>query len=352
MKNEMKIEELKRVVEEMPEGEVKSLLFHILLRLKFVKETTYSEMDFINDVENLYETLFKLSKERSEKEKEEDCQRIHILFGDSCAGSLKIALKKKGLYPLEKIISIRDIYSIGPVYRLHEEEGQEFRFNWMKSIVNDENGDSLDYYVKEFQELVIQISSVQEDIPITVWISDSAHEQTGLLYVLYLLKNKGNKITVINTTEKYSELFTSKDIEFTILHTGEISLEKLQVIYEQSKKQSPLSQHQRRDLENDWLSLSKSEDSLRIWTNGQILSVAEDFYDNLIIERAECLHRKTKLNDFMKSARLIGEVLGHLEQYVGDSFIEFRLKKLIEAGVFEVEGSLKAMRYYSVRLKR
>lgn len=351
MKNEMKIEELKRVVEEMPEGEVKSLLFQILLRLNYLKETTYSEMDFINDVENLYETLFKLSKERSEKEKEEDCQRNHILFGDSCAGSLKIALKKKGLYPLEKIISIRDIYSIGPVYKLHEESGQEFRFNWMKSIVNDENGDYLDY-VQEFQEAVNQISSVQEDIPITVWISDSSHEQTGLLYVLYLLKNKNNKITVINTTQKHSELFTTNDIEFTVLHTGEISPEKLQVIYEQSKNQLPLSQHQRKELEDDWLSLSKSEDALRIWRNGQIQSVAEDFYDNFIIVRAEYLHRKTKQNDFMKSARLIGEVLGHLEQHVGDSFLEYRLKKLIEAGVFEVEGSLKAMRYYSVRLKR
>lgn len=37
----------------------------------------------------------------------------------------------------------------------------------------------------------------------------------------------------------------------------------------------------------------------------------------------------------MKSARLIGDILGHIEQHVGDSFLEFRLKKLIEAGVFE-----------------
>ncbi len=54
----------------------------------------------------------------------------------------------------------------------------------------------------------------------------------------------------------------------------------------------------------------------------------------------------------MKSARLIGDVLGQLEQYVGDSFLEYRLKKLIEAGIFESVGSLEAMRFYSVRLKQ
>lgn len=45
----------------------------------------------------------------------------------------------------------------------------------------------------------------------------------------------------------------------------------------------------------------------------------------------------------MKSVRLIGEVLGHLEQYVGDAFMEYRLKKLIEAGIFEYEGNFEEM---------
>lgn len=54
--------------------------------------------------------------------------------------------------------------------------------------------------------------------------------------------------------------------------------------------------------------------------------------------------------EFMKSARLIGEALGHLDQCVGDGFLEYRLRKLIEKGIFEMEGNLKGMRFYSVRL--
>ncbi|CEG27120.1 DUF3658 domain-containing protein [Bacillus sp. B-jedd] len=51
------------------------------------------------------------------------------------------------------------------------------------------------------------------------------------------------------------------------------------------------------------------------------------------------------------SARLVGEVYGHIFQYIGDSFIEYRVRKLIEAGIFEYKGSLEAMRCYSIKLK-
>lgn len=54
--------------------------------------------------------------------------------------------------------------------------------------------------------------------------------------------------------------------------------------------------------------------------------------------------------NYIKSARLIGEVTGHLNQYIGDQFIEYRLRNLIEQGIFEYEGSLAGMRYYNIRL--
>ena len=43
----------------------------------------------------------------------------------------------------------------------------------------------------------------------------------------------------------------------------------------------------------------------------------------------------------MLSARLIGEVLGHLNQYVGDDFIEYRVRTLVRQGIFEVKGNTK-----------
>ncbi|MCM3576276.1 DUF3658 domain-containing protein [Mesobacillus subterraneus] len=88
-----------------------------------------------------------------------------------------------------------------------------------------------------------------------------------------------------------------------------------------------------------------------MWESKEIKSVEETYYDDYIISKAKKLHKERKNNDFMKSARLIGEVIGYLNQYIGDEYFEYRVRHLIMNGVFEIEGVPKAMRFYSVRLK-
>lgn len=352
MSNMQEIEELKKSIEELPEREAKSLLFNVLFRLNLVKETDYSEIDFVNDVGNIYKTVLKLSKERSKAKEEETFQKVHILFGLSGAGSLKYALKKMGLSKREKVISFWDIFSIGLIERLHENDGQEVRFQWMKNVMDD---DQFQDYQQGFYNTVNQIHSIPENVPITIWVADNSHEQTGLRYVLYLLKNKTNEIKVINTTKEYAEQFNRPDIQYTVLQTGEMSPEQLQVIYEKGHLKS-LSKCDRKELEKEWMALADTKETLRIWRNGKIRNVKEDYYDQYMINMAKKLQiereQAQEPEPFMKSARLIGEVIGHLNQYMGDTFFEYRLRKLIEKGVFEMEGNLKAMRYYSVILKR
>ena len=274
---------------------------------------------------------------------------IHILFGPSPAGSLRAAFKDKGIDKKDQIISFWDMFSVGPVCRLDEEAGKEARLDWMKNVINDEYGEFQEYK-QSFQKTIDQILSITEGLPITIWTADNAHEQTGLRFVVHLLRERNNDIILINTTKAFRELFKKRNVQYTVLHSGEISPEKLQIIYDQGQGRV-LTDHDKEDYENEWLSISNNRETLRIWRNGRIVSVPEDYYDPFIIQKAEKLHREQKTKDFMKSARLIGEVLGHLDQYVGDEFLEYRLRKLIEKEVFDVEGSLIAMRYYSVKLR-
>ncbi|MEH7352949.1 DUF1835 domain-containing protein [Neobacillus drentensis] len=274
---------------------------------------------------------------------------IHILFGPSPAGSLRAAFKENGIDKNEQIISFWDRFSIGPVWRLDEEAGKEARFDWMKNVINDEYGEFQEYK-QSFQKTIDQILSIPEGLPITIWTADNAHEQIGLRFGLHLLKERNNDIILINTTKAFSELLKKRNVQYTVLHSGEISPDKLQIIYDRGQGKV-LTDHDKEDYEKEWLSISDNRETLRIWRNGRIVSVPEDYFDPFIIQKAKKLHREQKTKDFMKSARLIGEVLGHLDQYVGDEFLEYRLRKLIEKEVFDVEGSLIAMRYYSVKLR-
>ena len=274
---------------------------------------------------------------------------IHILFGPSPAGSLRAAFKENGIDKNEQIISFWDRFSIGPVWRLEEGAGKEARFDWMKNVINNEYGEFQEYK-QSFQKTIDQILSIPEGLPITIWTADNAHEQIGLRFGLHLLKERNNDIILINTTKAFGELFKKRNVEYIVLHSGEINPDKLQIIYDQGQGRV-LTDHDKEDYENEWLSISDTRETLRIWRNGRTVSVPEDYFDPFIIQKAKKLHREQKTKDFMKSARLIGEVLGHLDQYVGDEFLEYRLRKLIEKEVFDVEGSLIAMRYYSVKLR-
>ncbi|AWE07331.1 hypothetical protein DCE79_08050 [Lysinibacillus sp. 2017] len=43
--------------------------------------------------------------------------------------------------------------------------------------------------------------------------------------------------------------------------------------------------------------------------------------------------------------------MGHLNQYIGDQFIQYRVIRLIMNGVLDMEGVPTAMRYYSIKIK-
>ncbi|MFJ7849192.1 DUF1835 domain-containing protein [Peribacillus sp. NPDC097224] len=244
---------------------------------------------------------------------------IHIVFGASASGNVKFFLRELGLDKREKVISFWDMFSIGPVWQLHEEKGIQARFEWMKTYIHDEFDECPDYEQK-FEKTIQQIHSIPEGSHLTIWTSSNAHEQTGLRLIVYLLKEKNLDISLINTTEAYEELFQVKKVKYTPLHTGEIPSEKLQYIYEQGKR-TLCTDHDREDLEKEWQFLSDNQETLRIWRNGRIQSVPEDYYDEFIMKNAKKLHGQQKTKDFMISARLIGEVLGHLDQYVGDAFL-------------------------------
>ena len=274
---------------------------------------------------------------------------FHILFGRSQSGALQQALKKMGAHKKETIISFREILSIGPIQDLQEKGGVEKRFAWLEQHMNDRFNELPDYR-QSFESAFEQLRSIPEGRPITIWIAENAHEQTGLRFVLHLLKGRTNAITTINTSNYYSELFNTEDVSYVISHTGEISPDRLRVIYEQSKHDKPLNDSERALLEQEWMILASSHELLRIYRDEKIENVSVDHYDSYIINLARQLQRECGPEEFMPAMRLISEVIGYLEQYVGDDFLEFRVRTLVREGIFEMEGNFEGMRFYSIRL--
>ncbi|MEG0440364.1 MAG: DUF1835 domain-containing protein [Solibacillus sp.] len=345
------IDELKRILKNSPDDEVKSLLFQILLRINMLEETDqYTEGKFVTDLKKTYNDFLNYKRNQTDIKNNKNYKVVHILFGDSASGSLKRALKEMESQDEEKVISFSDMFSIGPVWQLHDKVGLNQRYEWIKNhLIFD------DYYIDEYQynfnNTTSMINAIPKNTTIIVWVGANSHEQTALRYVLYLLKDNKYDIFLMDTTKQYKNQFNIPDTDCYPLHTGEIISEKLRLIYEKGRMVPPISQEQREKLEKEWKELSSTQEVLRVWENKEIKSVDVAYYDDYIINKAKKLHTERKNNDFMKSARLIGEVIGYLDQYIGDEFFEYRVRHLIMNGVFEIEGVPKAMRFYSVRLK-
>ena len=87
-------------------------------------------------------------------------------------------------------------------------------------------------YEKSFQQTILNIEQIPNHHRVVIWAGENAHEQTGLRFVLYLLKEKRNDIVMMNINEAYKTHFDRPEIDFILRHMGELSSEQLKQIYE------------------------------------------------------------------------------------------------------------------------
>ncbi|MGX1470926.1 uncharacterized protein DUF1835/uncharacterized protein DUF3658 [Bacillus sp. 153480031-1] len=274
---------------------------------------------------------------------------IHIIFGAAAAGSLKQAVREMKQDQIDDIIAFDDIYSIGPLLHLHEHKGQANRIEWLRNVMSNEFG-YFDDLVNDQHKMLQQIKEIKAGSRILIWTGSNAHEQIGLRYAVYLLKEKRVELSVINITTAFDQLFNTNTRRMDIRHSGEIASEKFKILYESKEHIHPVTKEERERLQNEWLSLAKENHTLRIWKKGQTISVPEDEFDAYLVKMAKRLHQSAPEEEYIVTPRLIGEVIGHLDQCIGDDFIEYRLKTLIDQGIFDMKGKRTSMRYYSFKL--
>lgn len=273
-------------------------------------------------------------------------QTIHIVFERAFAGALRHAFRKAPLKTTERIISVPDILSIGPVESLHTDEGIKNRFHWLRKHLHSDDHDQ----ESEFHSAVQDIKDIPPHIPVILWAGHNAAEQTGLRFAAYLLCNAPNEISEFNTTQAFDSLYntTQPNREIHILRSSELSPEQLLEMYAHCEpwKWNPA---RRTAIEQEGKSLMYDEFKLRTWQHGELWSSDEDRYDTFIMDCAREL-QSAYPGDYYNVLRLIGQVYGELEQYMGDAWIEYRVRELIRQGELVSRGDLRDWRKYQVQM--
>jgi hypothetical protein len=268
---------------------------------------------------------------------------VHIVSSESAAGSLRFGLERPKI-----VIGFPDFFSIGPLWKLHEKIGQSYRNEWLEENINFEQDD--EYQIK-FNNTLRELEDISAQAPIHIWFADNAHEQTGIRFLIYLLKDKANEIFLINSTELYGRYLISKDEEQHIFGTSQIESKNLRLLFEKRNPNKPLSDEERIQFQREWEALSQTKDVLRLWINDETIGVQESHFDPLIIKTIENLHNKLGNKDFIKAGRVIEELFIQMDEFVDVFYLEYRIRHLIYSGVLELKGIPKSMRHYSVKIR-
>jgi hypothetical protein len=143
---------------------------------------------------------------------------IHIVFGESAAGTLKVALRRPSF---GKVIAIPDIFSIGPLSDLQDRLGWINRREWFKSHFSIDMMQYFDEYTDKFNKALVELGSIPDHASILIWNGENAHDQVGLRFMLKILQRRNNDIFVTNATKVYNEYFGGHEY----INLGEMELE-------------------------------------------------------------------------------------------------------------------------------
>jgi hypothetical protein len=237
-----------------------------------------------------------------------------------------------------QVLVITTDLSNGPLVHLDEADGVRNRNAWIKDLIDGYPYD--DDSINSLADQLDAIRAIPEQVPITIWASDNAWEQCGLDLVVYLLRERKNSIHVINPSAYEKQLYEEFGEGMCSAYSGELLPETLAMLFKKQAQNPPLTENERRQLEGEWRRVSGDPALLRIWADGRVQPAAPAYFDAEILRHARQLARQKEYSrKGFPCLRLIGEVIGelHEKQWVGDTFIYWRIKALIEAGKMTVK---------------
>ncbi|ASR47347.1 hypothetical protein B4V02_11930 [Paenibacillus kribbensis] len=291
--------------------------------------------------------------ERLEHERTRE-RHIHLLFSQSAAGSMKQGLSGAGLRYESKVLCFNDLFSIGPLWKLETQEGQENRHSWLAERMVHYESFHYSNWEHRIEQMMATLSEISDDKSITIWCGSNAHEQIGLRFALYVLRKRATPIRVINVTdamERESNDRLNADAEnpfplsMSVVHSKEIE----GLIKGNEDKIHVVSIEDRRRYEQEWLELSEQDSVLRLWDNDQIVHVPEDYFDQALLDMIGQLQLENN-QQYVNTGKIIGEALTQWSQLRSDTFLEYRIQYLIAHGELEFLGMPGMLHRYAVKL--
>lgn len=260
---------------------------------------------------------------------------INICFSESTRGTIKRAIQLKILNG-QKVVGLLDDLSNGPISNLIDTYK---RIEWSDKFKDEFDCIpycSLDDLETCYTKFYKDISDIKSEDEIYIWYGECGREMCGMMYVLELLKNKSENLHFVNVSDLVRKCQAGIYIPRS---SAEIPPEKLGEYIKVARK---LNDNEREEILKQWETLKNENSLLRIFKEGKLISVSEDYFDADILKWTE--------KELKKSARMVGSVIGYSETGISDSYIFWRIKELVNEGKIKYEGKFGIMREMEIAI--
>lgn len=247
-----------------------------------------------------------------------------ILFGESEAGGMKIALRRGKMRGdvicLPLMLDIGDISK--PISSAYRRE-LIFKMLYQEQYGADEEikselqklGNS---YSRELLRLKEHLKNRET---LRIWYDETPYSICGMMWLCSKLQSYNGKIYTV----KLSKLIVSGDTAVEYSGWGELDPDRMA---EMSIFHNRMLQPEIRANAMHWKHLKQENAPLRAVVNGTVTGVPESFYDFLIW--------KYLGDEPVREAVLIGKILGENRLGIGDWWYAYRIDKFIQQGGIEI----------------
>lgn len=267
---------------------------------------------------------------------------IHIVFNEPDTGILKAAMELDESLQGE-VVQIKDDYAVGPLLNCYIGEGIEARRNWWREVLAGgdydgkvDSGDVDDY--KTAAELVGTMRRNPDEI-IWIWAAQNKHDVSGYYWLLNYMKEFQGRVFILYLNNL--PFINEKGLIFYPQWLSEIPAREF---LKAKKLARPVTLSEFEVDPDEWKKICDENKGVRLLEGGKKLVQADyDYYD------AEMLKFITK--DWQKASKVINQFISKAKQTTGDAYLLWRLKTLIAEGRLDVQGEIKNMKDFELKVK-
>lgn len=264
---------------------------------------------------------------------------IHLVFSETDGKVLQEAIGMDESLQGE-ILVIRDDFSVGPITDIYSEEGIQARNEWWSEVMSA--GDSRHIELFDDNEKMRQLADTlrqNEEESVWIWAAQNKQDVCGYYWTLHFLKEFQGRIFFL-----YLNNLPFINEKGGVFYPNLLSEIPAREFLKAKKLARPITLSEFEVDPDEWLKLCGEEKGVRILEGGKKIVQADyDFFDGEF--------RKFVMPDWQKATRVIHNFQHKAKHIAGESYMMWRLRKLLSDGRFDYQGNPEKMKDLEIKIK-